>query len=79
MKSSSQSPPVLRREALFDALLTTVDQLRRRRAADIPAGYIDDYVALDWLEWNGGGLQLTETGDRVCKQITRDLSWPQSH
>lgn len=73
MKSPSQSPPALRREVLFDALLTTVDQLKRRRAGDIPEGYIDDYVALDWLEWNAGALRLTATGDQVCNQITRKL------
>ena len=63
----------LRREALRDALLNTVDLLRRRRASDIDARDIDDYVALNWLEWNGGGLRLTTTGDNVCKQLTSRL------
>jgi len=68
------SPPTLRREALRDALLSTVDLLKRRRAAEIDQGYIDDYVALNWLEWNGGGLRLTTTGDNVCKQLAAGLA-----
>lgn len=61
--------PAQRREALRDALLDTVDLLKRRRASEIDAGLIDDYVALNWLEWHGGGLRLTVTGDNVCKQL----------
>jgi hypothetical protein len=61
--------PELRRQALRDALLSTVDLLKRRRAAEIDTVYIDNYVALNWLEWNGGGLRLTTTGDNVCKQL----------
>ena len=55
---------------LRNALLATVDLLRRRRASEIPDGYIDGYVALDWLEWHGGGLRLTVTGSNVCRQLT---------
>jgi hypothetical protein len=69
----TRSPPTLRREALRDALLSCVDLLRKRRARDIPEGYIDDYVALNWLEWNGGALRLTTTGDNVCQQLVRQL------
>lgn len=69
MTTRPRSPPVLRREALRNGLPGTVDLLRRHRAADITDGYIDDYVALDWLEWNGGQLRLTTTGDNVCKQL----------
>lgn len=63
----------LRREALRDALLNCVDLLRRHRARDIPDGYIDDYVALNWLEWNGGSLRLTTTGDNVRQQLIRQI------
>ena len=42
-------------------------------AADIADAHIDDYVALNWLEWNGGGLRLTTTGENVCKQLTGGL------
>lgn len=62
--------PELRRQALREALLSTVDLLKRRRAAEIDTAYIDNYVELNWLEWNGGGLRLTTTGDNVCKQLS---------
>jgi hypothetical protein len=58
-----------RREALRAALPATADLLKRRRAAEISPADIDDYVAMNWLEWNGGGLRLTTTGDNVCKQL----------
>jgi hypothetical protein len=61
---------VLRSETLRNALLATVSLLKRCRAAEIDASLIDDYVALNWLEWNGGGLRLTITGSNVCKQLT---------
>lgn len=73
MTMSSRLPHALRREALRDALLGTVDLLKRRRAADIAEDYIDDYVRLNWLEWNGGMLRLTATGDNVCKQMLAHL------
>lgn len=63
--------PSLRREALRDALLESVDKLHRRRACDIPEGYIDDYVSLRWLEWRGGGLHVTPDGERLCTQLLR--------
>jgi hypothetical protein len=46
-----------------------VDLLHRRRASEIP----DGYVALNWLEWHGGGLRLTITGSNVCRQLTLNL------
>jgi len=58
-----------RREALRDGLPATVGLLKRCQASDIAAVDIDDYVTLNWLEWNGGGLRLTITGDNVCKQV----------
>jgi hypothetical protein len=70
MTTPTVSPPALRREALRDALPATVQSLKHRRAADIDASLIDDYVALNWLEWNGGGLRLTTTGDNICKQLS---------
>lgn len=57
------------REQLLEALLDTVDLLHGRRAAEILPGYIDDYVALNWLEWNGGALRLTVTGDNIRRQL----------
>jgi len=70
--SSSLSEP--RREALRNALLDTVDLLKKRRASDIAPSDIDDYIALDWFEWNGGSLRLTDVGHNVCKQVTAGLA-----
>jgi hypothetical protein len=56
------------RDALHDALPATVALLQGRRANEIPAGYIDAYVGLDWLEWHGGGLRVTTTGENICRQ-----------
>lgn len=63
-----------RKSALREGLLATVDLLRRRRAAEVAAGFIDDYVALDWLEWNGGALRLTTTGENLCRQLKAKLA-----
>ena len=62
-----------RRDALREALPTTVELLRRRRASDIAERDIDDYVALNWLEWTGGGLRLTAVGENVCKQLAAQI------
>jgi hypothetical protein len=69
-RGAASKPP---RETLRNALLATVDLLHRRRASEIPEGYIDGYVALEWLEWHGGGLRLTITGRNVCRQVTLNL------
>ena len=71
--ATRMSITTLRRESLKEALLATVDLLRRRRAAEVPEGDLDDYVALNWLEWHGGSLRLTVVGDNVCKQLTARL------
>jgi hypothetical protein len=67
-------PPVSRHSQLHLELLTTVDSLHRRRADLVPEGFIDDYVALHWLEWNGGALRLTVTGTNMCAQMRAQLS-----
>lgn len=63
------SSPSTRTEDLRNAFLFTVDALKRRRADLISERLIADYVALSWLEWNGGSLQLTVTGRNMCQQI----------
>ena len=55
-------------ELLRGALLETIDFLWRRRASEIQAGFIEDYVRLDWLEWRGGGLHLTVLGENISQQ-----------
>jgi hypothetical protein len=64
------SPETLRRDRLRLALPATVEQLKMRHADQIDADDIEAYVALNWLEWQGGGLRLTITGKNVCAQMT---------
>lgn len=73
-RSTARLPPVSRREQLRLELLSTVDSLQRRRADLISEGFIEDYVALDWLEWNGGALRLTVTGTNICRQVSAGLA-----
>ena len=61
--------PTITTEELRSELLVTVDSLHRRRADLISESLIAGYVALNWLEWNGGSLQLTVTGKNVCEQM----------
>lgn len=56
----------LQQQALRNTLQVSADLLHRRRASEIPEGYIDAYVRLDWLEWRGGGLRLTPLGHEIC-------------
>lgn len=67
-------PPVSRLEQLRLELLTTVDSLQRRRADLIPEGFIEAYVSLHWIEWNGGALRLTVTGTNICEQLRARLT-----
>lgn len=67
---TAASTLALRRESLRDALPSCVDLLRLRRASEIEAGHIEDYVALDWLEWYAGGLRLTVVGQNIHRQMT---------
>jgi hypothetical protein len=57
-----------RRERLRLALPAAVALLRARQAGLIPSSEIDEFVALNWLEWHGGTLRLTVTGENVCSQ-----------
>jgi hypothetical protein len=73
----TQAAPILdatRREALRAELLATADLLKRRRAGEIDQVDIADYVALHWLEWHGGSLRLTTTGENVCKHLAAVLA-----
>lgn len=64
-----QSSPQSRLTLLRSALASSMASLDRRRAAEIPNGYIDDYVALNWLRWDGGHLRLTTVGSNVLQQM----------
>jgi hypothetical protein len=63
--------PTARRERLRLALPAAAELLRTRQAGRIAAGDIDDFVELNWLEWDGGTLRLTITGANVCSQLTQ--------
>jgi hypothetical protein len=65
--SGSASP--LRRQVLRDNLLPTVELLNRRQTSLVRDGFIADYLALNWLVWNGGTLHLTVAGNDVCEQL----------
>ena len=58
-----------RRERLRLALPVAAELLRTRQAGRISSGDIDDFVELNWLEWDGGTLRLTITGANVCSQL----------
>jgi hypothetical protein len=60
-------------DELRDSLLSTIDLLYRRRAAEVGDRLIDGYLALQWLEWNGGTLRLTARGENVRKQLLAGL------
>lgn len=66
---STSRLPQSRLDLLRSSLPGTVASLHRRHAAEIPAGFIDDYVAIDWLEWNGGTLRLTAVGENVMRRF----------
>lgn len=70
---TADSTLALRSKSLRDALPSCVDLLRLRRASEIQPGHIDDYVALDWLEWHAGGLRLTVVGENIHRQVTHGL------
>jgi hypothetical protein len=54
-----------RKERLRQALPAAVELLRTRQAGLIAAREIEEFVALNWLEWHGGTLRLTVTGSNV--------------
>lgn len=65
-----------RRDALREGLQSATDALHRRRASEIAVDAIDDYVTLNWLEWWGGALRLTTTGENICHQLRLAIETP---
>jgi len=57
-----------RKERLRQALPAAVELLRSRQAGLIAPREIDEFIALNWLEWHGGTLRLTVTGSNVVSQ-----------
>ena len=64
-----QLPALTRREQLRLELLTTVDSLHRRRAVLVSEGFVEDHVALRWLEGRGGAPRLAEAGSDMCDEV----------
>lgn len=69
LNAGADKLPQSRGDALHASFQTVVDALHRRRADTIGDGVIADYVALNWLEWHGGALRLTESGSNIYAQI----------
>lgn len=67
-------PNVSRLDALRDKLLASVDLLKRRRAGEIDEATIEAYVTLHWMEWHGGSLRLTTTGENLCRHLASLIS-----
>ncbi|MEJ8850021.1 hypothetical protein [Variovorax rhizosphaerae] len=59
---------VARMDRLRHGLPLAATRLKQGQADRIDSGDIDAYVQLDWLEWHGGRLRLTDTGRNVCAQ-----------
>jgi len=55
-------------DTLQKALRVSADALQRRRASEIPESLIERLVELDWLEWRGGTLRLTTTGENIYRR-----------
>lgn len=69
----------LERERLRQALPLTMERLKQRQADLIDSDDIDAYVALNWLEWHGGGLRLTITGRNIRAQVAQPPVFTESH
>ena len=65
-----------RKERLRLALPAAAELLRTRQAGMIAAKEIDEFVALNWLEWHGGTLRLTVTGSNVVSQSRANATQP---
>ena len=57
-----------RKERLRQALPAAAELLRTRQAGLIAPREIEEFIALNWLEWHGGSLRLTVTGSNVVSQ-----------
>ena len=68
MLDASLKEEAERKERLRQALPAAVELLRTRQAGLIAAREIEEFIALNWLEWHGGTLRLTVTGSNVVSQ-----------
>jgi hypothetical protein len=68
MLDASLEEEAERKERLRQALPAAAELLRTRQAGLIAAREIEEFIALNWLEWQGGALKLTVTGSNVVSQ-----------
>jgi len=61
-------PVVYPIDTLQKDLRVSADALQRRQASEIPESLIERLVELDWLEWHGGTLRLTTTGENIYRR-----------
>jgi hypothetical protein len=73
-RCAADTPLKSRAEILRESLLPTVALLGKRQASQVGDGLIADYLALDWLEWNGGTLRLTVIGSNGCQQLQTGMT-----
>ena len=65
----SNAISVSERQGELRLALPRVEQLlQRKQAGEIGEGLIEELVSLAWIEWNGGSLRLTTTGQNICRQ-----------
>lgn len=60
--------PPLTQDELRRSLHDSADALQRCQAHEIPGALIERLVELDWLEWRGGALVLTTTGQNIYRK-----------
>ncbi len=70
---STKPAPVIT-EHLCDVFAAAADALVQRRAGDIPGHDIDDFIALGWMRWHGGSLQITPLGHMALLRIRARLA-----
>jgi hypothetical protein len=68
MLEASLKEEAERKERLRQALPAAAELLRTRQAGLIAAREIEEFIALNWLEWHGGSLKLTVTGSNIVSQ-----------
>ncbi|MDA8454476.1 hypothetical protein M4R22_06865 [Acidovorax sp. GBBC 3334] len=66
---ATASTPSARQGELREALPRIENLLRSNRAGEIGEDVIDELVRCAWMEWNGGALRMTATGQNICRQM----------
>ncbi len=70
---ATQSLPAIT-EQLCEAFVFASDALVRRRAGEIPDATIEEFIALGWMRWHGGSLQVTALGQMALMRISDRLA-----